>query len=80
MSSKQERLLRLHEVLSALGDVARTDRHDILVGMWLSGEQDFFTQVYRDATNMVPGQRIRADVWFVVEKIIDYAERQQALP
>ena len=77
MSTKQERLLRLRDQLSELGDLSRSQRRDRLVQMWLSGQQNLLAQIYRDAAKMLPEQRIRADVWFVVEKILEYAERDE---
>lgn len=77
MSTKQERLSRMRDLLSEMGEIARGERRDALVRMWLSEEQDFLAQVYRDAADMLPAQRIRADVWFVVEKILDYADRDE---
>lgn len=83
MSIRQERLSRLHGLFSDLDEVnpaqsVRTHRRDALVRMWLSGEQEFLAQVYRDAAKMVPDQRIRADVWFVVDRILDYAQLDES--
>ena len=78
MSTKQERLLRLRDLFSELGDMAREERRDALVCMWLTGQQELLAEIYRDAADMVPDQRIRADVWFVVEKILDYAESDES--
>ena len=74
MSTKQERLAQLRELLSSQSDADREQRRDALVRMWLSGQHELLADVYRDATGMVQGQRIRADVWFVAEKILRYLE------
>ena len=78
MSTRQERLLRLRDLFSELGDISREERRDALVRRWLTGEQELLAEIYRDAADMVPDQRIRADVWFVVEKILDYAESDES--
>ena len=77
MPTKQERLLRWRDLLSELGEISRAERRDRLVQMWLSGQQGSLARIYRDAAKMLPEQRIRADVWFVVEKILEYAERDE---
>jgi len=77
VSTRQERLSRLRDLISELGDVSRAQRRDALVRMWLTGQQELLAEVYRDAADMVPAQRIRADVWFIVEKLLEYAERDE---
>jgi len=71
-TTKEERLSILRETLEQMGAQTRQQRHSALERLASYDNGEFLEQIYRDACEMPAYQRIRAERWFMIRRVIKY--------